>query len=102
MVTTTIANAVTSSTRAALLILEHAERTGLPMPWSVHTNDADQPVRLMFDSLPDLTEWALWLGQPIGEHTTDTHVHHGVQGDALDHPVRCHYLAPLPATAAGQ
>lgn len=98
MVTTTrTASTVTSNTRAALLILEHAERTGLPLPYDVQTHDASPKVYLQFGSLAAVTEWAAWLDQPIGEYVTDTHVHHSVQGIALEQPIRCVYLAPKAA-----
>lgn len=97
--TTQTANPVTRNTRAALLILEHSERANLPMPFSVDARDWRDEVNLQFSSIAALTEWALWLDAPIGEHATHDSVHHRVRGHALDHPVRCVYIAPLGVEA---
>lgn len=93
MDTTTTANPVTSSTRAALLILEHAERTGLPLPFNVQTTDWTGSVSFLFASLASLTEWAQWLDAPIGELDARDSVHHIVTGVALDQHIRCTYVA---------
>lgn len=79
---------VVGRARAALLILEHAERLGLPMPFSVEATDHTQRVALMFRSVADLAEWALWLEVPVGEELHGESVHHIALGDALDQPVR--------------
>lgn len=84
-------------TRAALLILEHAERLDLPMPWSVEATDYQQRISLMFRSVAELAEWALWLEVPISEETYGQHVHHVALGEALDQPVR---LVRVERTAA--
>lgn len=97
MVTTTIATTaspVVSTTRAALLILEHAERVDLPLPFNVQTTDHRDRVDLLFSSLAAVTEWSKWIDSPIGETTTaHGNVHHDCIGRALDHPIRCTYIA---------
>jgi hypothetical protein len=74
--------------RAALLILEHAQRLGLPMPFSVETTDHTLRITLMFRSVADLAQWALWLEVPVGEEQHPEFVHHIALADALDQPVR--------------
>lgn len=74
--------------RASLLVLEHADRLGLPMPFSVEPTDYGPRVTLMFRSVADLAEWASWLEVPVGEELHGEHVHHVALGDALDQPVR--------------
>ena len=74
--------------RAALLILEHAERLGLPMPFALDITDHTDRLGLMFRSVADVAEWALWLDVPVTEEIYPDNVHHVAVGDALDQPVR--------------
>lgn len=73
--------------RAALLILEHAERLGLPMPFHVNLSDYSEP-SMLFGSLGDLAQWALWIGATVSEEPYQDQVHHTADGNALDQPVR--------------
>ena len=66
--TTTAAPApVVGRARAALLVLEHAERTGLPMPFDVSVQDYSPAIGMLFRSVADLAEWALWLETQVVE-----------------------------------
>lgn len=79
---------VVGRARAALLILEHAERLGLPMPFSVDSTDYSPRLGMLFHSVADLAQWALWLEVPVGEEIHGDHIHHVALADALDEPVR--------------
>ena len=74
--TTTTDSKVMSRTRAALLILEHAERIGLPLPFT-HTvadylSPENAPVTFGFDRLDQVADWALWMETTID---TTTYLH---------------------------
>lgn len=86
--TTATTSPVVGRTRAALLILEHAQRIGLPMPFSIEATDHYPRVSMLFRSVADLAEWALWLEVPVGEEQGTEFVHHVALGTALDQPVR--------------
>lgn len=73
--------------RAVLLILEHAQRLDLPMPFHVNVTDYSAP-SMLFDSLGDLAQWTLWIGATVSEQPYQDQVHHVAEGDALDQPVR--------------
>jgi hypothetical protein len=93
MTTTTAAPAITD-TRAALLILEHAERTGLPLPHGVQVAEYlgsvyGASIDFMFASLADLTDWAQWMEVAIEETVREGCVILSATGDALDARVRC-------------
>lgn len=93
----TTTTTVTNRTHAAYLVIEHAELTGLPLPFSVRAADFDDRIDLQFASLAQLTEWAKWLDAPIGEHRVGDDIHHEILGSALDQPIRCNYVATASA-----
>lgn len=82
--TTQTTSPVVGRTRAALLILEHAERIGLPIPFDVNVSLTLEPVAFLFRSLADLAQWALWVESPIVEESWAN----VAVGTALDQPVR--------------
>lgn len=99
--TTTAAPApVVGRARAALLVLEHAERTGLPMPFDVTVHDHNPAVSMLFRSVADLAQWALWIETQVVEHrAADGTIHHIATGHALDQAVR---LVRVESSGAGR
>lgn len=93
------ANYIVRRTRAALAILEHAERVGLPLPFDVDFTDYRDSISMIFHTLADLTDWALWLESPITEKAVGDNTHHVVEGTALDGVVRLTVVAPADVTA---
>lgn len=85
--TLTEAPTILSRSRAVQLILEHAERLDLPMPFDVTVTDHSDP-SLMFRSLGDLAQWALWIGAIVIEQPHGDRVHHVATGHALEQPIR--------------
>ena len=78
-------------TRAILLIQEHAERIGLPLPHIVTLDDYD--VRIHVKTLADLTDWAKWMETTVtSEHYGADSVHYCCKGLALDHPLQVFYI----------
>lgn len=87
----------TSNTRAAVLIMEHAERIGLPEPQTVYTS----PYWTSFgvDNLEALTDWANWMEAPIRDYVDDGgNAHYNVDGLALEHTLNV-YLVILAKDA---
>lgn len=85
---------VTRDTRAAFLVLEHAERIGLPMPDSVLVADYlgaiyGATIDLAFPTLADLTDWARWMEVTVEETPGAGCVLFSATGDALGAQVRC-------------
>lgn len=78
--------------RAVLLVLEHAEQIGLPLPFT-HTvaeySDPDTaPVSFGFDRLDQVTDWVLWMESTITTVTTlSGQIVHKARGNALDLPI---------------
>jgi hypothetical protein len=94
--TQTAPGAVTSTTRAAKLILEHADRIGLPAPFTITV--ADGAVSFGFDTLADLTDWALWMETQIDEHTLPSgQVQHRAEGVALEQPLTVWHITAKSA-----
>jgi len=95
--TTATATTITQTTRSVLLILEHAERIGLPAPFT-HTvaNYADPdtaPVTFGFDRLDQVADWAKWMETTVtSEHYGADSVHYCCKGLALDHPLQVFYI----------
>ena len=73
VITTSIQN-----TRAAAMVLDHAERTGLPDPIGVsagreYDNDVSRNspnIRFQFKTAEDLQAWATHLGVDVVSHST--------------------------------
>ena len=88
-------SAMSSLTKSAALVLEHAEFIGLPEPYNVEVHGADQPVWLAFESVAQVAEWASWLGVQISEREHPGPaliagaITHEAIGHALDLPVKC-------------
>lgn len=77
-----------SEARAALTILEHAARIGLPLPFNA-TVTTQGPPTFHFDNLAEVTDWAKWMEAQIeSESFPDGSVHHRARGAALDHPIK--------------
>lgn len=75
---------IVNRARAATLLLEHAERIDLPLPYSIEATDYTSELRLMLRNLADLTTWALAIETPIEEQVIGQKVHHTVDGRLLD------------------
>lgn len=100
MTTTRTADAVIRNTRAALIVLDHAERVGLPLPMSVMTEGVDCiPTTFVFTNLEDLAEWSRWTEKPIAsrEHPSGT-VTYDLTSVELDHEIRCMFVK-VPSAA---
>ena len=91
-------NEVLRKTKAAAKIVEHAEHTGLPIPYSVEANDL-AAISLGFDTLAALTEWALWMESPVKEQPSEFGVSHHASGTALEEPIRVWTFTPKAALA---
>jgi len=89
MTTETATNTVTSNARAAVRILEHAERIGLPMPFVIGANEYD--LSFQFEHFSELVDWAAWMEVEIASEWSDKtqHHHHRAESTALGLTVAC-------------
>lgn len=89
--TSSTSTTATGNLRAALLIVEHAERIGLPAPCTI--NVGAYSTSFSVDTLEELTDWAAWLEEPIKDSVSAAgNAHYNVDGLALDHPINVHLV----------
>jgi hypothetical protein len=87
---TTTEDRVISDTNGALTILKAARYGAVPIPTAVEILDLHSTSTLTFyvRNLDDLTAWSIWLDEPISETVIGTRVHHKVDGEMFDQPLR--------------
>jgi hypothetical protein len=73
--------------RAALAILEHAERLALPIPWDVDVSGDE--INFAFDSLAELAQWAQHMEVSVIEDTAGAYRHYNADGHLSDRKVHC-------------
>lgn len=89
-----------SHTRAAALILDHAEAIGLPIPSTVSI-DARR-LLFTFDTAAEIKDWAAWMEvtptarEMQAPYTTVTH--HGATGLALEQQLEVFAVVPVAGT----
>jgi hypothetical protein len=81
---------VIGDTNGALTILKAAQAGGLPMPDQIIVMDLHSTSTLTFyvRNLDELTHWSTWLDEPISDQVIGARVHHAVDGEMFDQPLR--------------
>lgn len=77
---------IRSHVKAVDMILTAAEAGGLPLPH--HINVTPTSVRFMFDTLDQLTHWALYVDEPIADEAQELgRTAHTLNGVLFDEPI---------------
>lgn len=93
--------ATLNQAKAAVMLLEEALTTGLPMPFDISVT-AHSPLRLMFDTRGEVDAWAVWIvdGTSHDNHAESGDVHHRFDGVVFDILVRLVAVEPAPVAVA--
>lgn len=96
-----------TQTRAAALVLEHAQKIGLPEPWVVEVTPWAVEVCLRFKSIGDLAEWARYTETQIVENELPSGSLHfsigeteGPHPTVIEQPIRALYVLTAEERAA--
>lgn len=87
-------NRTANNARAAGTVMTVAEAHELPMPSIVTLYDFKDGLCVHFDSLTDLTAWAVWADEPVAQRGggDDSAIHHVFTGEILDCPIDACYI----------